>query len=461
MEPTAMMTLRSHPPTPKWAIALLLILAGATGALVVVSPVAAVSAQLLLIGGIVLMRYEHLSEFLVGAYWITFCAYETIFKDVQIDGLFYPFYALMLVGILLRVGFAEIRKPRITIFWYVAFLLVVLLSFVGFTDPIAFAVIQRILAYVFGLLIVLQVASQRGVTVVAHMAILSSTILSVWVIVVAIQGGFAYRGGVEGDQNVIAMFIGLGAVIAFGRSVHGLVTRNAGATALSLLLSAVSIYALLLLASRGITIAFAITAGAMFVRLVAQAPKTVLPTLLLVVALSGASFLLPGGSSLVQRFSGERVESGGSRLPLWEATWSAYTESDATQLLIGHGFDSSKALIRQVSYNLTSTHNAYFQVLYEFGLAGLAVFLALHAAIMFVSWRIPSPSGWEAFALVWFLLGSALTINVPDGFMYWTALGFTLAVVTWIPTAVSRSTRGRRAHPSGSAPGRQLGTEGS
>jgi len=429
-----MISLRSHPRTPKWAVAVLLLFAAITGALVVASPVAAISGCLLLIGGAVLMRYEHLSEFLVGTYWIVFCAYESIFVGAEVDGLFYPFYGLLLVGIVLRLGFGEIRKPRSTLLWYVAFLVIVLLSFVGFTDPITFPVLKRVFAYLFGLLIVLQVASRRGLTVVAHMAILSSTILSGWVIGVAVQGGFAYRGGVEGDQNVIAMFIGLGTVIALGRSVHGFVARDTGAAAASLFLAATSIYALLLLASRGITIAIAIAVAAIFVRLLAQAPRTLVPVLILLVSLAGASFLLPGGSSLVQRFSGERVESGGSRLPLWEATWSAYTTSDAGALLVGHGFDSSKALIRQVSYNLTSTHNAYFQILYEFGLAGLAVFLALHAAIMLVSWQIPSPSGWESFALVWFLLGSALTINVPDGFMYWTALAFTLAVVTWVPT---------------------------
>lgn len=379
---------------------------------------------------LLLTRVNHHSELVVGLYWATFCLYETVFRDVSFPGLFYPFYLVMIGTVLLRLGVGRLPRPTPLILWYVGFLLLVMVSFVGFGESISFEVFQRLIAYGFGLLVFLQFASRRGLDVVIQLGLLTSVAMSVWVVASAIQEGFAYRGGVEGDQNVIALFVGFGTVIAIALGVDLIGRRRHLALIMTMLALGFTLYASLLLASRGIFIALAVALLAVVVRVAFVQPRKLLFGFILVL-LAVSAFFLPGGQGLVERFSGERVESGGSRLPLWEAAWTAYVRGTPVQLLVGQGFDSSKFVIRQVSDNLTSTHNAYFQVLFEFGLLGLLVFMGLHVVVLWRAWRLPGPHGWVAFALVVFLLGADVTVNVPDGFMYWTVLGFALAAVVW------------------------------
>jgi len=414
-----------------------LMLVGLALGAVGIGVLAALSADVALGGalviGVILLfaSSEYKAEIVVGLYWLSFCVYETIVSGVTITGFFYPFYAAFVFGLVAAAVGRGIRV-RASFFWlYFSFLAVVAISFVGFIQAIDFTVIQRVLTYLIGAIAYLQFRSRRGVELVTGTVVLTSATLAVWVIVSAIRGGFAYRGDVNVNENVVSFYVGLGFVAAICASVHALSDRKRRASGvLLLILTGVLAYAMLLLASRGMAIAAGLALIAVVVRMVVQDRRKLLTVVALLVVIGGG-MLLPGGEGLVQRFTGERVESGGSRTPIWIAVYDAYRKGDFKELLLGNGFESSKDVVERGFGTLTSTHNAYLEVIYEFGVVGLALFLALHIAPIVVSWRIRGALGLAGFGMTFFLLGANMTSTATDGFIYWIALALVLAIGTW------------------------------
>jgi len=409
----------------------------AVGVLAAFSAEVALGTAVVVAVTLLFFRSTYKSEIIVGLYWLAFCVYETIVSGLSITGFFYPFYAAFLVSIVAAVVGSGIRA-RNSFFWLlVGFLLVVAASFVGFMQPIGFNVIQRVLAYLIGAAVFLQFRSRGGLVVVAAAAGLTSLALATWVVISAVQGGFAYRGDVSVNENVVAFYVGLGFVVMVAATLRTLGAPGRKWLGVGLLvLTGGAAYALLLLASRGMAIAAALALVALIVRIGLQDWRLLLPVLALL-AVSGAGMLLPGGEGLVQRFTSERVESGGSRTPIWQVVYDGYRDGNLMELALGNGFESSEDVVERGFGTLTSTHNAYLEVLYEFGIVGLALFLALHLAPIVVSWRVRGTLGLVMYGLAFFLLGADVTSTAPDGFLYWTALAFVLAIGTWATNAAT------------------------
>lgn len=429
-----------------WSLAVLagLLVGGAAAASL---PFALGLAAVLLVS-YAFLRSRVRGEVVVGLFWIGFTVYETIFADVTVPGIFYPFYLAFvaaIVGGLVTDGL-RVRVPLLLP--YVGFMLVVMVSFVGFGESIDFDVVQRLLAYLFGVVILLQFRSARGLWPVLVSGLLAAVIISGWVVFSAIEGGFAYRGDIDVDQNVVAFFVGFGSVIAacLGLDAVARPGRRGALLPVSLALG-LTLYASLLLASRGMALALGIALLAVVVRAVGQNART-LAFVVVLVALAGGALLLPGGQGLLERFEGERIETGGSRLPIWEATLESYAAGDVTELLLGHGYDSSEDVVRQRFGTISSTHNAFVQILYEFGLLGLALFVYLHVHLIVRSWFVRSPYGLLMFGLAWFLIGANFSTNASDGFMYWVVLALVMAMGTWGERpAAWRSSRSGAAEP--------------
>lgn len=371
------------------------------------------------------------AEVVVALYWLAFSVYQTILADaaITIEGFFYPFYASFALTVAIALARGRLRLDPRTAWLYVSFLVVVLGSFVGFDRPVDFFVIQRVFAYVFGFLLLLQVGSRTGLAPIATAAAGTGLVLSGWVIGNAAAGGFDYRGDIDADPNLTAFIVGLGIVTVLARLAFGTDGRPLARTGLLLLLG-VMVYASLLLASRGMFIALGLATLVVLARVTVQAPRRLL-WLALIVPLAAAAMLLPGGASLVERFEGESVETGGSRTPIWEMTLEAFTTGSPLAVMLGRGFKSSETVVQQRYGYLTSVHNAYLQVLYEFGIVGLSLFLALHARLVRIAWRLGNAYGGMALGMVAMLLGANLSADAPDGFMYWTALGFVAAACLW------------------------------
>ncbi|MFN2323699.1 MAG: O-antigen ligase family protein [Trueperaceae bacterium] len=393
-----------------------------------------------------LVRARQRSAWVVAGFWVLFCTYETVLSDVlYVPGLFYPFYAAFVATILVMLLRSRLVLAPPLLWLNAAFLVVVLASFAGFTEPIGFEVLQRIVAYLVGPLVALQFAGRRALRIVQGAAVVSGVVLAAWVVFESIQTGFVYRGGVEVDQNVVSFFIGLGLIVAIADALaptQGV--RRGWAVAGTWLAAVLMLYGVLLLASRGIAIAIVIAVLAVVGRSAARKPARLVALVVAVAAVYGATFL-PGGDGLLERFTEDTVTSGNDRIPIWIGALRYYAAGDLWQLLFGHGFASSWFAVQRVFGSLTSTHNAFLQLLVEFGIVGLGSFLALHAVLAWRSFQVEERLGSSMFGLLAFLLGTNLTLNATDGFMYWTALGLVMAMATWAPPAEPAPTAPRLA----------------
>lgn len=376
------------------------------------------------------LRSSDVGALIVGGYWVTFAVKSTIFSQVIIEGLFYPFYigfAVVVLGLLLGRGL-RVSPP---IFWLLfAFFGAVFVSLVGYTAPVDSGFIQEFVAMLVCPLVLLAIQSRSGLKLVGSLAALAGVGIAVWIIVESALGGFTYRGDVSVNQNIAAFVVGISLTVLMGSFLHKMENgRPVLIRALQLIGIGVMAYALLLLASRGMTIALVIAAVAMFARAASRDPR-VLRTIVVLLIIVASGFLLPGGDGLLERFEGESVDSAGDRTPIWIATIDALVEGDFLTLSIGNGFNSSQEVVQEATATHTSTHNAYLSVVYEYGFLGLLLFLALHVIVLTRAASIGDVSGIWGVGIIWFLLGANLTATTPDDFMYWLALGFSLACVS-------------------------------
>lgn len=374
------------------------------------------------------LRSEHKPEATVGVYWMSLCFYDTIGASFEITGFFYPFYAILFANLVLIAQSSGLRFRKAPIVLLAAFLFVVAISFVGFMQPIDVGVIQKVLAFVLGAVIYLQFRSQRGLQVVLAMGVITSLVIAGWAITSAAAGGFGYRADIDVNQNLVAFYVGLGFVLVIALVVQA---PKAIHSFWLFLITGILAYSMLLLASRGTTIAIGLVVASIVIRLAIKEPRRLLPMLMLVL-LSLGGLLLPGGGGLVERFTEERgIETANDRTPIWEVVFDDYRQGTPWELIAGNGFNSSKGLVQTSFGTLTSTHNSYLEILYEFGLLGLGLFLGLHVMALLVSWNVEGVLGLAMFGLIVFLLGVNLTGTTTDSFVYWVVLAFVLAIGTW------------------------------
>lgn len=400
------------------------------GAMSVASPVIATVLMAAGVIGLLLLRTPDVGAYFVGGYWATFAVKSTVFSNTSIGGLFFPFYGALLLSILIALFRSGLRVNP-AFFWALyTFLALVALSFIGFDQPIDSQVTQRLMAMLVSVLVLLNVRSASGLEKVPWFTGLAGLVIAVWVLYNAILGGFRYRGDVEVNENVAAFILG-GCFLVMMAMFFASSRRQTALSRVLLLLSAgVMAYALLLLASRGMSIAAMFAVVLMSLHLVRWRRRAT-RLLLLLLAVMSLALLLPGGSGLLDRFSGESVDSAGDRLPIWTATLAATADSDLHQLLMGHGFNSSQILVRDATAVHTSTHNAYLAVMFEFGLLGLIAFLGMHLLVLVRGFGSRNILGTLAVGLIGYLLAANITSTVADDFMYWIVLGYAMACATF------------------------------
>jgi len=371
------------------------------------------------------------SELIVAAYWIALCVFSTMLTGAVIGGMFYPFYVALILGVVLGLLSGGLQVHPFVGWTYVAFLVVLVLSLVGYQESLGSATLERLIVYPFGALVLLQFRSVRGVRTVALAAVAAALAVSAWVIVSAVQGGFAYRGSIEVNENVVSFYVALGLVVALAERLHLSDDRRLiGSTLLTILAMGTMTYALVLLASRGMIIGLALAVVALGVR-VAIVDRRRLGFLALVLVVASTGLLLPGGQGILERFENPSTATGGGRIQIWGTIGRGLATGSAGEMLLGHGFEASRDLVSRTFSSLDSTHNAYLQIVYDLGSLGLVLFIALHGFVFARSWRTPGRDGAAMLGLVTFLLGSSLFMSTPDNFLYWTALGLALALATW------------------------------
>ena len=392
---------------------------------------------------VALIRTADRSETLVAAYWITFVLLSTLFRDSAVDGLFYPFYAAFVVSAVAGLVQGRMSIDTRTVWLLATMIFLLIASLIGYQGSVSPAGLQHMTLYVFGAMVMLQIRSAGGSRPIAIGAAVASLTVSVWVIANAVQGGFFYRGDVRIDQNVLSFFVGVGFLVVLSAWLHRPGGRNWALRTSGLLLAlATMLYAMLLLASRGLLLAVSVAVVAMVVREALRNRSRLAATLVLA-CLMPLGLLLPGGQGVLQRFNDPGAETAGGRTLIWSVVGSELAASGPLQLLFGHGFGASKSLVEHHFTRLSATHNTYLQVLYDLGLSGLLVFLALHLRVWIRAWRTPNPAGTFVMATTTFLLAANLGLNTPESFLYWTIMGWFFGKVPWLsrdfPVAEARA----------------------
>lgn len=413
-----------------WPVIVLVSLGILVGTLTIVSPLLVAVVVVVIALGLLLLRTPDVGALFVGSYWLAFAVKSTVFSQTNIAGLFFPFYGALLlttaVG-LLRSGL----RVSPTLFWSIyAFLSVVAISFIGFDQSIDSQVTQKLMAMLVGVLVLLNFRSSGGLSKVPWFAGIAGLVISGWVIYNSVIGGFRYRGDVDANENVAAFILGASFLVVMAVFFSRGFGRVLLSRSLLLIIAGTMAYALLLLASRGMSIALAVAVVFMFIHLAGWHRQAMRLFMILLLVMS-LGFILPGGSGLLQRFSGESVDSAGDRLPIWTATVEATVDSNVYQLLLGHGFNRSQVLIREATAVHTSTHNAYLAVTYEYGLLGLITFVGLHVGVLLLAFRLRSIYATLAAGFIGFLLAANMTSTAPDDFMYWLILGFAMACASF------------------------------
>jgi O-antigen ligase len=157
-------------------------------------------------------------------------------------------------------------------------------------------------------------------------------------------------------------------------------------------------------------------------------PRRVIPFLFLGVIASVIVAGLPGSDMLVDRFSQGDVTSANGRLPLWQAAIQEITVSSPVELLFGHGMNYSHIVTSRVVGKLYSMHNTYLQMMLEFGLVGLSLFVGLHISVLRILWNDKRQLSLYASSMVIFLLFAHLSVTIADDFLSWIVLGTSLAI---------------------------------
>ena len=87
------------------------------------------------------------------------------------------------------------------------------------------------------------------------------------------------------------------------------------------------------------------------------------------------------GGTLLNRFSDVRDDGGSGRDVISEAVWYSYITSDSKEKIWGHGFNG---VIEDNIYNGISAHNDSLEVLYDYGIVGVVLFMLMTLNILFL-----------------------------------------------------------------------------
>jgi O-antigen ligase len=371
-----------------------------------------------------MIRYP---QFTVSAFFLAYTIQGTLLFGLEIRGLYYPLYALMAFNMIMTLAAGRIKGSLSLLLPYIGFYVLVLFSLFNLATGINFELFQKLFIYSLGLFTFFQFRSEDTFRLLLRFQSWAGVVVSIWVIIAALQGGFGDRVAIQADQNNVSTMISFGMIPILAT----LLTQRLSWLQRIMMwtLIALGSYAMLLLASRGMTIALGMALLFMVARVFTD-PKRAIPLLLLGVVASVVVAGLPGSDMLVDRFNQGDVTSANGRLPLWQAGVQEIMSSSPMQLLFGHGMNYSLIVTSRVVGKLYSMHNTYIQMLLEFGLVGLGLFISLHIAILRILWNDKRPLALYATSMIIFLLFAHLSVTIADDFLSWVVLGTMLSIAS-------------------------------
>lgn len=389
---------------------------------------------------------------LIGTYWAAYTSTITVLPTLfpaLLDGVgktFYVFYALF--G--LAVAWSAFRRH--TILWTpgawfaTAFTALAALSLMWQPGGLAAPSYQRLFTFAMGLIVMMLLTSEAARNRVAYWLAGVGALIGAWTIYQSRTGvidystlaaTFADRGGVGVNPNNVSMVVSIGAIAIFAMLQRGAFRGRRGLL-LGWLAFGVCAYANFILASRGFTIALAGALLFMIARRARDVRRT-LPIAVAIIALVFGVTQLPGAENLLSRVGSDDVGTLNNRSPIWQAAWEAVGQRSVPQLMFGTGLGSSEVVVSQVFASLTSMHNVFLQMLFEYGVLGLALFTGMIRAVWLTNWRQPTLAGDVSIGVLVALLGMSLTATIADNFTFWVLIGWMLAARRRDQTSVPSS----------------------
>jgi O-antigen ligase len=320
----------------------------------------------------------------VGLYWIAITLKSTIFYSAPaFQGMYAPFYPFLVLGALRGLQQRRSRLPMLPILGYYGFILLsilaLLLSEVAVTGDSA----RRIFTYCFGAVAFLNLLTERSLRFLIKGQVVAGAIVGGWVAFTAWTTHFGYRGGIDINWNYVSAVISFGALPMVVYVYDHFPRLWQFKTLLALLVLCLELYGLLLLASRGTAAALAVALPLVVVgRLRGRLLQVICGFVVFAVAFWMVTWL-PGGDTLLERGTQDRVESLNFRLPIWDAILTEYGSGSAKQITIGRGLESGEYLVGSTVAGLGTLHNGYLQVLFEEGLIGFSAFVAFQLWCLF------------------------------------------------------------------------------
>jgi O-antigen ligase len=181
------------------------------------------------------------------------------------------------------------------------------------------------------------------------------------------------------------------------------------------------LYAVFLLSSRGVAAALIAGIGAVAYKHLRES-RLMLGLLLAVTLVGLVVFQLPGSRGMIQRFSERDVSTLNDRIPLWVGGLQYLLKSSPLVPLIGGGMGTSEKVVNRINPALASIHNAYLQILVDFGLFGLFLFLGLVTATVRNASRSLGYVGDASLGITVYMLVFCLTATVTDNYVFWACL---------------------------------------
>ena len=113
-------------------------------------------------------------------------------------------------------------------------------------------------------------------------------------------------------------------------------------------------------------------------------PKTILTAIFILVGVFVIfHYKADSISDVSQRFEMMSEDGGSGRDEIYKDVINRYKNGDLTQQLFGRGFDSVRGKDREMSL---SAHNDFLEVMYDFGLLGLLLYVLIHFSL--IKWTI-------------------------------------------------------------------------
>lgn len=435
-------------------LAMAIVVGCVIGLLIVLAPIAfawGALAVVALFAVVAVLRWPQLGP---AVFWLVFSVQHTVFYGFVVQGLYYPIYLLMGATVALALLAGRLRLEFHVVWPYLLFLFALLISLQGVRVPLDGDSLNRMFVYVIGFLVFFQFVGRSSSYLLMGVQVVASMVISGWVVLESVQAGFVYRGGIEADQNYVSFIVGFG-VIALLALLMGSGMR-AWLRVAAWIGVAIASYALLLLASRGVFLAIIVGAIAMYARILLDARRSV-PIFLMAIVAAVLLLTLPGSDALLERLSESNLSTANDRLPLWTAAVDAYMGSNLLEALFGQGFEASKPIVSAVASSLTSTHNAYLQMLVELGLFGLVAFVLIHVTLIRRFLATRAFGSLYGLGAVLFMMVSCLSLNIPDSFVYWVAIGYLMALALHAPTSNGTTPRPDAPSPLPSGTARPRG----